>query len=102
MSKSYHVTLTREDEDGTVTGEAEYTVEVKCTSRGFPMLPPSLSYPGEQAEGPEFEVEEIRDDYSGEEINPKHLNYDEIVEKALAQAYDDSSGWWQEEEGHDD
>lgn len=57
------MTYTYEKEVDFTVGDKELTVtllcDVKCTYAGHPGSGPSLSGPGEPAEGPEFETEDL-------------------------------------------
>lgn len=68
----YTVTLTREAEDGTVTGEMEVQGDVIC-----------------HGPGPDLEVLSIRETYNGQTLARSHPNYTEAEEAILDAAYSD-------------
>jgi hypothetical protein len=96
-SKTYRIGICKtRGELEEVVFEGDFDCVVTTVSRGDAGRRPSLATSGRPAEPPELEVEEIRDEYSGEALERTHPLYDEIEEKALERASDDASKWWED------
>lgn len=96
-TKEFEIEVSMNDTDRLITVE----FEMECTSHGSPASYASLNYPGHPAEGPEFQVDEVRFDICGVKFVATdeqaafilgEICYNNLTEQALEWAVDNYDG----------